>query len=41
MKRIFFVFGAAAVIALSSSSCASQRDCQGRYHTKLSNGIVI
>lgn len=41
MKRILFLFSAAAVLLLVLSSCASTRDCQGRSHTRLSNGVTL
>lgn len=41
MKRTFFAIGLAAVLVVSFSSCASQRDCQGVRHTRLSNGVTI
>jgi hypothetical protein len=42
MKKLFVFFLAAVVLAFWLSSCAaSKRDCQGRKHQRLSNGIVI
>ena len=42
MKRMLFLFGSLAVLAISISSCAAtKRDCQGHRKTRLSNGIYI
>ncbi|WP_262711927.1 hypothetical protein [Flavisolibacter ginsenosidimutans] len=41
MKRILLLAGLVTVLILSLSSCASQRDCQGRSHVRLSNGVVL
>lgn len=41
MKRIIFSIGIITVFIVSLSSCASQRDCQGVRHTRLSNGVTI
>jgi hypothetical protein len=31
----------ASILVASISSCASQRDCQGVRHTRLSNGVTL
>jgi hypothetical protein len=42
MKRVFLAFGFVTLLALSMSSCVSmKKDCQGRKHTKLANGIYL
>jgi len=42
MKKLFVYVLAVAVIALMLSSCMTmKRDCQGRRHYRLNNGIYI
>ncbi|HYO21169.1 MAG TPA: hypothetical protein VER36_02115 [Flavisolibacter sp.] len=41
MKRTVISLSIVALLALLLSSCASQRDCQGVRHTRLSNGVTI
>lgn len=42
MKRVLIICSLLAVIACSFSSCATmKRDCQGRKHTRLANGIYL
>ncbi len=41
MKRIVLSIGLMAIMVVSLSSCTSTRDCQGRSHTRLSNGVTI
>jgi Na+/proline symporter len=42
MKRMFFVFGLLAILMMSMSSCMTmKRDCQGKRHTRLPNGIYL
>ncbi|MFL5789145.1 MAG: hypothetical protein ACJ748_13890 [Flavisolibacter sp.] len=42
MKRLLIVFGALAVLSITITSCsASKKDCQGRMHYKLKNGIYL
>ncbi|HUC81847.1 MAG TPA: hypothetical protein VMR70_13080 [Flavisolibacter sp.] len=41
MKRTVFLLGLVTLLALVFSSCASQRDCQGVRHTRLSNGVTL
>jgi hypothetical protein len=41
MKRTVFSLGIVALLALVLASCASQRDCQGVRHTRLSNGVTL
>jgi len=42
MKRVLLAFGLVAVFTVSMSSCVSmKRDCQGKKHTRLSNGIYL
>ncbi|HEX8316451.1 MAG TPA: hypothetical protein VF609_15725 [Flavisolibacter sp.] len=41
MKRTVISLGIITLLAFVLSSCASQRDCQGVRHTRLSNGVTI
>jgi hypothetical protein len=42
MKRVLLALGFIAVVTVSMSSCVSmKRDCQGKKHTRLSNGIYL
>lgn len=42
MKRIFFLFGALAVLMVTISSCATmKRDCKGNKHYRQPNGIYL
>lgn len=42
MKRMLLIFGILAVVMVTVSSCASmKRDCQGRKHQRLANGIYL
>ncbi|HEY0042341.1 MAG TPA: hypothetical protein VGB71_16830 [Flavisolibacter sp.] len=41
MKRTVISLSIVTLLALVMSSCASQRDCQGVKHTRLSNGVTL
>jgi hypothetical protein len=42
MKRVCLLIGLVAVFTVSLSSCMTmKRDCQGRKHTRLANGIYL
>lgn len=41
MKRTVISLSIITVLVFLLSSCASQRDCQGGKHTRLSNGVTI
>jgi hypothetical protein len=42
MKKFFLAMGLIALITVTMSSCVSmKRDCQGRKHTRLANGIYL
>jgi hypothetical protein len=42
MKKLLFLLLAGSVMAMTLSSCAAaKRDCNGRKHTKMKNGIYL
>ncbi|MEJ7911811.1 MAG: hypothetical protein WKF70_01555 [Chitinophagaceae bacterium] len=42
MKRVLLALGLIAMLAVSTTSCVSmKRDCQGKKHTRLANGIYL
>lgn len=42
MKKLFLLLCASALVAVLFPSCTSmKRDCQGRKHERLANGIYL